>query len=692
MDFAAIAVLLAARILAFETGQLLRMDQVRIGTATVNFSRLTIEGEAGNFSVEPMALEVLRALMAQPGEVVSREALIDQVWGVSYGGDERLSRAISLLRKALGEDARHNRYVETIPKRGYRLLVTPCDPATAGHGANESAGLAASTAVPTGRPRARRLLAGFAVLVIIAAVVLALSLTRAGWPGSTAQGFATTETGQDDKDHRNSIAVLPFTDLSQAGDQKYLADGLTEEILDAIMKFPELRVVGRTSSFRYQANEIDPRKVAADLNSRYLLIGSLRKHEERLRVAAQLVEADGGRVVWSQTFEGSAGRIFEFQESIARSIAAELGVTIAAKGHVLPRMTGNEEAYELFLQGREMARRFGRENKRSGMRLLEQAIRLDPQFALAWAWLGNAKLLLAITQPAAESRALVAEARTAVTKAKAIDPGLAMGHFLEAVLHDYDLDFAASMDAMERAYAADPNQPYLIIRRGRNYAMLGQTEKAEQLIEEGLRRDPTDAIGIINLSRIMLAKGDLAEAQRLAMRSRDLGFVPAGAVICAMLNAQGNPQEARTCWAKLPDEITERYRPPFVEQGAWSQIGRAVIDGDADARQQVFATLQDHFTKPDPRVNNYLMDLYLAVGTPEAFMQEFVEHPYSGSSSSIASVWIAGEPYSRLRRDPAFPAFAARIGLVRAWEKYGWPEACRKADGTSPGPIKFNCT
>lgn len=691
MDFAAIAVLLAVRILAFETGQLLRMDQVRIGTATVNFSRLTIEGEAGNFSVEPMVLEVLRALMAQPGEVVSREDLIDRVWGVSYGGDERLSRAISLLRKALGEDARHNRYVETIPKRGYRLLVSPCDPATAGDGASPDAGPASSTA-PTGGPRARRLLAGLAVLAIIVAVGMVLSLSWAGWPGSTSQGFAATGTGLDDTDHRNSIAVLPFTDLSQAGDQKYLADGLTEEILDAIMKFPDLRVVGRTSSFRYQANGIDPRKVAADLNSRYLLVGSLRKHEERLRVAAQLVEADGGRVVWSQTFEGSAGRIFEFQESIARSIAAELGVAIATKDRVLPRMTENKEAYELFLQGREMARRFGRENKRAGMRLLEQAIRLDPQFALAWAWLGNAKLLLAITEQPAESRTLVAEARTAVAKAKAIDPGLAMGHFLEAVLHDYDLDFAASMDAMERAYAADPNQPYLIIRRGRNYAMLGQTEKAEQLIEEGLRRDPTDAIGIINLSRIMLAKGDLAEAQRLAIRSRDLGFVPAEPLICGLLNAQGSRQEARTCWARLPDEITERYQPPFVDQGALSQIGKALIDEDAGARQQVFKTLQDHFTKPDPRVNTYLMDLYLTVGTPEAFMHEFVEHPYSGSSSSIASIWIAGDPYSRLRRDPAFPAFAARIGLVRAWEKYGWPRACRRADGPNPVAIKFNCT
>ena len=123
-----------------------------------------------------------------------------------------------------------------------------------------------------------------------------------------------------------------------------------------------------------------------------------------------------------------------------------------------------------------------------------------------------------------------------------------------------------------------------------------------------------------------------------------------------------------------------------------SQIGKALIDEDAGARQQVFKTLQDHFTKPDPRVNTYLMDLYLTVGTPEAFMHEFVEHPYSGSSSSIASIWIAGDPYSRLRRDPAFPAFAARIGLVRAWEKYGWPRACRRADGPNPVAIKFNCT
>jgi TolB-like protein/DNA-binding winged helix-turn-helix (wHTH) protein len=666
------------------------MDQVRIGTATVNFSRQTIEGAAGTFSVEPMVLEVLRALMARPGEVVLRETLIDQVWGVSFGGDERLSRAISLLRKALGEDARHNRYIETIPKRGYRLLVTPVETGAVDQAVSDTAEPPTSTAAPP-KPLSRRVMAAIGALLILAMVALIHSLAGAGWLGPAMQGIVPIGAGSDDTSNRNSIAVLPFTDLSPTGDQGYLADGLTEEILDAIMKFPELRVVGRTSSFRYQARDIDPRRIGADLNSQYLLVGSLRKQDERLRVAAQLIEAESGRIVWSQTFEGSIDRIFEFQESIARSIASELGVAIAAKDRVLPSMTGNKEAYELFLQGRDLSRRFGRDNKRASIRLLEQAVEQDPSFALAWAWLGQTKLLLAITEEPAAARALVKEARAAVEKAKAIEPGLAMGHFVEAVLHDYDLDFAASIDAMERAYAADPNQPYLIIRRGRSYAMLGQIDKAERLIEEGLRRDPTDAAGIINLWRIKLAQGKVDEAYRLAVRSRDLGFVPAAPTICLLQKLRGQDRAASECWAALPDEIVERYRPPFNDRTAWNQIGATFTSGDDHARQQVFAILQDHFGQPDPKMNNYLMDLYLSTGAPDQFMREFIAHPYSGSSSMVASIWINEPQYTNLRRHPAFPAFAERLGLVRAWEKYGWPPQCRKTGGASPGQITFTC-
>lgn len=691
MEFHAFAVLSGQRILAFKTGQLLRMDQVRIGTATVNFSRQTIEGEAGTFSVEPMVLEVLRALMERPGEVVLRETLIDQVWGVAYGGDERLSRAISLLRKALGEDARQNRCIETIPKRGYRLIVTPKALAADPAGGNTLADATAGTTKPA-KPLSKRAAVALAAVAILLTVALAYGLDGAGWLGSAARSIAATRAGSAEQGDRNAIAVLPFTDLSAAGDQKYLADGLTEEILDAIMKFPELRVVGRTSSFRYQAADIDPRKIGADLNSQYLLVGSLRKEDQRLRVAAQLIETDAGSVVWSQTFEGSIGRIFEFQESIARSIAAELGVAIAAKDRVLPRMTDNKEAYELFLQGRDLSRRFGRDNKRTSIRLLEQAIELDPDFALAWAWLGQTKLLLAITESPAAARTLVSEARAAVGKAKAIDPDLAMGHFVEATLHDYDLDFAASIDAMERAFAADPNQPYLIIRRGRSYAMLGQIDKAEQLIEAGLRRDPTDAAGIINLSRIKLAQGKIDDAYRLAVRSRDLGFAPAAPSICWLQKSLGKDREARECWAALPDEIIERYRPPFNDRAAWNQIGETFIGGSDGARQTVLATLQNHFSKPDPKVNTYLMDLYLGVGSPDLFMQTFTGHPYSGSSSSVASMWLSDKPYTNLRRHPGFPAFAERLGLVRAWEKYGWPPQCRKTGRTSSGRIEFTCT
>lgn len=655
----------------------------RIGNATVDFAQLTIEGDAGKFSVEPKVLDVLERLIEHDGEVVEREALIDEVWGVSYGGDERLSRAISLLRKALGDDARDHRYIQTIPKRGYRLVAGIAD-------ADGDRAIAAPVKATTQkvRPRATLYLAGLGLAVVLAIAGIV------NW-GSLAPGRASyaaqSPAGAGQMDHPNSIAVLPFSDLSPQGNQGYLADGLAEELINAITKFPDVRVVGQTSSFRFREDGDDLDQVGEALNVRYLLTGSVRRQQNQLRVAAQLVAAEDGHVMWSETYNGTNDRLLEYQESIARAIARELNIAIASRGQLLRGLTKSQEAYDLFVQGRYLSRQFGRDNKKASLRLLRQATEIDPEFALAWAWIGRSGMLLAISSDRSEKDQLVAEARIVTSRALSIDPELAIAHYVQALLHDYDLDLAASQDAMERAYQADPNRPLVISRRGHYYANVGINEKAEEFLTEGVRRDPTDSVALLNLARIKAARGDYSRALELVDRSIDLEFTPATGWKCVLLGFAEGEDAAMDCWMELPAVFRQRYDPPFSGDQQWELIGDAVFRSDERARTAVLNVLDRFFAREDAAINPYIMDLQIGLRGPELYMERFVSNPYPLNANGLATIWMPGERYAVLRQHPNFPAFAERIGMVRAWEKYGWPDQCTRRGTGADGRPLFDC-
>ena len=659
------------------------MDEVRIGNANIDFSSLTIEGEAGTFSVEPKVLDVLQVLIEQQGQVVGRDVIIDQVWGVGFGGDERLSRAVSLLRKALGDKAGSYEYIETIPRRGYRLVAK------------------VETTDPDGKNRlndaelaARGWIGSSSKLMLFAAIVLALVAASFFYFGSGDSADQIESDGIETFSNSNSIAVLPFADLSAKGDQQYLADGLAEEILNAIIKFPDIRVVGQTSSFRFRDGANDLATIAETLDVTHILTGAVRKQGEQVRITAQLVQTGDGAVIWSESYDKTMGDIFNLQENIARTLAEKLNVSLSSGNveRLAPRLTDNQEAYDLFLQGRELSRRFGRENKNKSLELLERAVAIDPQFAESWAWIARTKMLLAITTEPAEIPAVVDGARTATSRALAIDPDSAMGHYAQSLLHDYDLDIAASLDSVERAFVSDPNQPFLMIRRGNYYLMIGQKEKAEQLIEAGLRRDPTDAAGLLNLARVKLSLGKFDEAYALTKRSVDLGFVPARGWLCGILAYTKDAAAAADCWKNLPAMWLSRYKPAFGSQADLNKMADAAYLDDQKARQYALGLLDAHFSKPNPKANSYLVESYIILNAPERFMRRFVEYHYPVNASGVASIWSPGSYAQNLRSHAEFPAFAERIGLVRAWKKYGWPKKCTKDLGTDGSNERFKCS
>jgi len=236
-----------------------------------------MSSEGRTVRLEPKVMEVLLCLARHPGDTCSKERLFQAVWPNIIVTEDVLKRCIAELRRAFDDDARNPHLIETIPKRGYRLLVSVSAPA------------AATAPAPS-------------------------------------EGAVT-----------DSIVVLPFANISADPENEYFADGITEEIIDALAQIPELRVVARTSAFSFKGKYIDLRIVGEQLKVRTLLEGSVRRAHNRLRITAQLVSAEDGYHLWSERYDREMTDVFAVQEEIARAIAERLKITQQRSASIHPQ-------------------------------------------------------------------------------------------------------------------------------------------------------------------------------------------------------------------------------------------------------------------------------------------------------------------------------------------------------------------
>ena len=658
-----------AKSVANDAGGMSSAEQ--IGMVRADYETHTVTGPDGTITLEPKVMAVLRVLSAMAPAVVSRESLIEQVWGGESGGDESLSRAVSLLRKALGDRRGQQNYIETIPRRGYRLVaaVSPIE----------------NVALQTMAARAGRSRLSWMVTagLVVIALIGFLGLKLASDDGSAVLTPSPSR----------SVAVLPFADLSPAADHAYFAAGLAEEILNALTNIPELQVAGRTSSFAYAEKDADIRQIGSELGVNYVLEGAVRKDGEQLRITTQLVRADSGYHVWSRTFDGQVGSVFDFQENIARDIADALEISLAPErtARLVPALTLSQPAYDAFLQGRSLARRFGPEDKQRAAALLEQAVQLDPQFAIAWAELARTQLFLPVSFPELRRMPYVAAARDAVQRALAIDPGLAMGHYVNGLIQEFELRYDDALASFGRAHQLDPGNPFLMSRYGYFLTLIGHPDEGAELMTRGLRLDPTDAAALGNLGVARLAQGDVAAALQLIQRSYDLGFAPMGPRLAQLLWAHGDKAAATDIWLQSREALAGRFLPELETEQGWARLGRLTLEGDAEERKWVTDVVQRYFAQPDARANAYRLGVMVDAGlTAEAFLL-LREKPFPISAGFVAWVWVAAGESAAPSTDASFPEFAKNIGLVEAWEEFGWPARCTNLPAVGESDLQFWC-
>jgi transcriptional activator of cad operon len=289
-----------------------------IGDWLVDPASSEISREGQTTRLEVRAMRLLLALADRPGEVVSIDELLNQGWGEVAVSSDSVYQAMTSLRRQLGDDAKQPKYIETVPRLGYRMVakVRPfTESLAAGRSGRESPHPISSAA---GGSRVRAGLAA-AIAVGVCVALAVISFLHSGNSSVSASPQATAAQ-QPEK----SIAVVPFLDLTEGMVEETFADGMTEELIDKLSKITELMVPSATASFYYKGRKTPVADLAKNLGVIYLLDGSVRKSGSRVRVAARLIRADNGYVMWTETYDRPFDDILWVQDDIATKVAAAL--------------------------------------------------------------------------------------------------------------------------------------------------------------------------------------------------------------------------------------------------------------------------------------------------------------------------------------------------------------------------------
>jgi TolB-like protein len=493
---------------------------------------------------------------------------------------------------------------------------------------------------------------------------------------------------------QHSIAVLPFADMSADKDQEYLGDGVAEEILNALVRVTPLKVFGRTSSFSFKGKNANVREIGALLNVAHVLEGSIRKHGNKIRITAQLVQTSDGFHLWSETYDGELTDIFDLQDSIAKSIVAKLEVLLDVdQARLVASMTESAEAYDAFLKGRKLAQvQEGEGVLARAVEHLEDAVRLDPKFALAWAWLANANFYLPEHNAVPNWKSHLEAGKKAAKEAYRLAPDLADANFALSYACLLELDLPGQWEARKRAHELDPGSVAAMHEFGMAYGLMGLFEQSFPYLEKSIADDPfspsfTGALGIYQW-----VLGNTAAASASFDRTIALGWPLVAISKAQMIAASGKRSEAYTfLMTALKDHATELL-PEFRSWVARWLFSLVVTRETGWARAPIWSGMKRDVGNPKKMSSLAFKATLLLLGEAEAFFSEVRNRPNTYLSGALMNLWIPTTSARKVRTHPGFPQFAEDIGLVRCWQIHGWPSQIQPKPGTDGSNLQFTCS
>ena len=600
---------------------------IRFGMFQVNPHERVLLQDGHPVSLTPKALETLLVLLKHHGHVVSKAELLGAVWPDTFVEEGVLAQNILTLRKALGNPD----WIENVPRRGYRFSA-PVTLATTG---TESA--------PAPRLKRGAWVLGMLLVVALAlGGIVAFRLVR-------PRPLATVP-------HIRSLAVLPFQSISH--EPSYLGLGLADVLINRMGTLAQIAVRPISSVRKFAEAAPDPLAAGRELGVDLVLDGNIQREGDRVRVTVQLHQMTDGAALWSGKFDQKSGDLFALEDSIAGQVADGLllNLTAGERSRLLKRYTGNSEAWQAYLRGRYFWNRRTPEAHQKAIQEFEQATRIDPRYALAYAGLADAYLLLGSTPNHLLSRAdAMAKGRSAALKAIELDGDLAEAHTsLAFILMHYDWKWADAEKEFQRALALNPSYATAYQWHAFNLLVTGRPDAAVQELKKAQALDPLSLIISADLAETYNYVGRPSQAEAEARRVLDLDptFMQARCWLAYALTGERRYDEAVAVLesGQLADA---EYR--------LSTLGYVyVIAGRPEEARSVLQRLI-RLARNDYGLALNVASIYASMGDVES-MLPWLDKALAERSGALLLLNVHPQ-FAAVRSNPRFRAFTSRMGL-----------------------------
>ncbi len=491
------------------------------------------------------------------------------------------------------------------------------------------------------------------LLMIGGATLWAIARQHSEAPAAPAAAAAAAAApGNIPAPSEKSIAVLPFADMSEAKDQEYFADGMAEEILDLLSRIPALKVIARTSSFQFKGKAADVRSVAQQLGVTTVLEGSVRKAGNRLRITTQLIRAADGSHLWSETYDRQVDDVFRIQDEIAGAIVKRLELSLLDTATPSAAPTRSPEAHALYLQARYFADRDTVEDLDKALQLYQHAIAIDPDYAAAYAQLAYC-YTRRVANGVDTDGAGYANARSTAERAIALDPRLPEGYLALGVARlQYELNWQAAAELIEKARALDPNNTLMFELAGHLTQAIGSLQEAIVNFRRAAERDPLNLLMRRYLASTLYYAGENQEAAHVlhGIIEVDPSFPAVHYELGRVLLALGDRQAAVAAFESEPSQI-------------WRYIG-VPLGYHAMKRQAETSAALAELVANSAGSEFQVAEAYAYAGdTDQAF--HWLERAHTQHDPGLMKV--RRDPLLKsLELDPRYAAFLASIGLTPA--------------------------
>ena len=655
------------------------MEQNHRSPRNVRFGVFEADLEAGELRKHGLRLklseqpfQILAMLVARPGEIVSREVLRERLWpsDTFVDFDHGLNNAVMRLREVLGDSSDHPRFIETLPRRGYRFIApvefkggVPEKPAQetaaieknpAAASAADKNGLGNTGVLPNVAQGQQSRRFSISRIAVLAAAVLAGSALISGIT------VHYVNAGKGKANRSSSLVVLPLENLSGDKEQDYFADGMTDDLIANLAKIRSLRVISRSTAMAYKGTHKPLPQIASELSVDAVVEGTVMRVGNRVRITAELVQVSTDQHLWADTYESPIGDVLALQNRVSSAIVDQIRINLTKedKERLAQKPSVSPEAYEDYLKGRYYW------NKRSGdgfekaIGYFEEATRRDPQYALAYAGLADCYGIIGATiYGSVPSLEAAPKAKAAAIRALEIDPTLAEAETsLATAKFNYDWDWAGAAEGFKKAMQLDPTYATAYQRYSLYLSAMGKFDDSFEQIRKARELEPLSIS--INASfgwRLYLAR----EYDRSIVQLRDTLEMDPGYEWARLTLGQAYEQKGQ--FGLAIEELQKAVELSHSSPLTISALAHAeALSGNHAAAKKLLTQLEG-LSKNQYVSPFYVAIVYLGLGRNDEAMN-WLEKAYTDRSNGL--VFLKVEPeLDPLRTNPRFAALQSRLNF-----------------------------